>query len=44
MTSGYVRTQDQEAALRMGIRDVILKPNSMEELGESLLRLLSTNE
>jgi CheY-like chemotaxis protein len=39
MTSGYVRPEDREAAHQLGIRDVILKPNTVEELGESLHRL-----
>jgi CheY-like chemotaxis protein len=36
MTSGYVRTEDQERALGMGLRDVILKPDSIEQLARTL--------
>ena len=44
LTSGYVRPQDQETAARVGIRDVILKPNTIEDLGEALVRLLNAEE
>jgi CheY-like chemotaxis protein len=40
MTSGYVRPEDRDAARAQGILDVIAKPNSMEELGRSLDRVL----
>jgi PAS domain S-box-containing protein len=43
MTSGYVRSEDQERALRMGLRDVILKPDTIEQLGRTL-DLLFQNE
>ncbi|MGB9405166.1 MAG: CHASE3 domain-containing protein [Candidatus Acidiferrales bacterium] len=36
MTSGYVRPEDQEEALRMGLRDLILKPDTIEQLGRTL--------
>ncbi len=36
MTSGYVRAEDQERALRMGLRDLILKPDTIEQLGAAL--------
>jgi CheY-like chemotaxis protein len=36
MTSGYVRPEDQERALRMGLRDLILKPDTIEQLGRTL--------
>ncbi len=39
MTSGYVRPQDREAAEQVGIRDLILKPDTIDELGRSLERL-----
>jgi PAS domain S-box-containing protein len=39
MTSGYVRPQDREAAQTLGVRDLILKPNTVEELGHALARL-----
>jgi PAS domain S-box-containing protein len=33
MTSGYVRPQDEETARSIGVRAVILKPSTVEELG-----------
>jgi PAS domain S-box-containing protein len=36
MTSGFVRPEDQERALRMGMRDLILKPDTIEQLGRAL--------
>ncbi|HMN45230.1 MAG TPA: PAS domain-containing protein [Povalibacter sp.] len=39
MTSGYVRPQDREAAEQVGIRELILKPDTIDELGRSLERL-----
>ncbi|HEY6641336.1 PAS domain S-box protein [Povalibacter sp.] len=39
MTSGYVRPQDREAAEQLGIRELILKPDTIDELGSSLERL-----
>lgn len=42
MTSGYVRSEDQEAAQRMGIREVILKPTTIEELVPLLDRLVGS--
>ncbi len=41
LTSGYVRTDDREAALQAGVHELVLKPNTVEELGEVLHRLLS---
>ena len=41
MTSGHVRPEDAEAAKQLGIRDVILKPNTVEELGNALHSLLN---
>jgi PAS domain S-box-containing protein len=41
MTSGYVRTQDRDAALKAGVRELVLKPNTVEELGGVLHRLLA---
>jgi len=40
LTSGYLRNEDREAAQRLGIRELILKPNTVEELGASLHRVL----
>jgi PAS domain S-box-containing protein len=40
MTSGYVRPQDEETARTLGIRAVVLKPGTVEELGTTLRELL----
>jgi PAS domain S-box-containing protein len=42
MTSGYVRAEDQEIAQKIGLRDLILKPNTVEELGNTLDRIFRT--
>jgi CheY-like chemotaxis protein len=42
MTSGYVRVADREAAQRIGVRELILKPNTVEDLGHVLERLFRT--
>jgi len=39
MTSGFVRPEDQERALKMGLRDLILKPNTIDQLGRILDRV-----
>ena len=39
MTSGYLRPEDQEKALQMGLRDLILKPDTIEQLGRTLDRI-----
>jgi PAS domain S-box-containing protein len=40
MTSGYVRPADRELALRTGVRELVLKPDTAQALGEVLHRLL----
>jgi len=40
LTSGYVRSEDVESAKQLGIRDVLLKPNTVEDLGKVLHALL----
>jgi PAS domain S-box-containing protein len=40
MTSGYVRSEDREMAKQCAIREVILKPSTVEELGAALDRVL----
>lgn len=40
MTSGYVRPEDRETAHRYGIRDFILKPNTIDDIGRSLDKTL----
>jgi CheY-like chemotaxis protein/anti-sigma regulatory factor (Ser/Thr protein kinase) len=39
MTSGYVRKEDEEIAMQLGVREIILKPNTLDELGKALSRL-----
>lgn len=41
MTSGYVRTEDRENARQCGIRDFILKPDTIEELSHALQRIFA---
>lgn len=36
MTSGYVRPEDRDTARDRGVHDLILKPNTVEELGRAL--------
>ena len=40
LATGYIRPQDTESARQLGIRDLILKPNTVEELGHTLHRIL----
>jgi PAS domain S-box-containing protein len=40
MTSGYLRPEDEEMAQQIGVKQVILKPNTTEELGFALDALL----
>jgi PAS domain S-box-containing protein len=40
LTSGYLRSEDRETAQQVGIREMILKPNSVEELGQAINRAL----
>jgi len=44
ITSGYVRQEDQDAAARIGVSALILKPNTIEELGDTLHRLFQKKE
>ncbi|HTR65860.1 MAG TPA: response regulator [Terriglobales bacterium] len=44
LTSGYIRPQDQEVAQRVGVRELLLKPDTVEELGAVLQRVLGGNE
>ena len=41
LASGYLRQEDIDAALAIGIREVVLKPNTVEELGPIVQRLLA---
>ncbi len=38
MTSGYLRTEDRERAAQLGIRELIQKPSTAEDLGQALAR------
>jgi len=40
LTSGYLRTEDRETAAECGIGELVLKPNTVDELGQSLDRVL----
>lgn len=41
LTSGYVRPEDVQTAQRLGIRDVMRKPNSIDELARVLDNILT---
>jgi PAS domain S-box-containing protein len=41
MTSGYVRTEDRALALKIGVRELVMKPNTVDALGLALHRLLN---
>jgi PAS domain S-box-containing protein len=41
LTSGYLRAEEIEQALALGIREVVLKPDTIDELGPAVKRLLS---
>ena len=43
LTTGYIRSQDQQLAQKMGIRELILKPDTVEDLGNALHRVLSVS-
>lgn len=40
MATGYVRPGDHEKALSLGVRDLVLKPNTVEEMADTLSKLL----
>jgi nitrogen-specific signal transduction histidine kinase/ActR/RegA family two-component response regulator len=40
MTSGFVRNEDREHARKIGVRELLLKPSTVDGLGEVLHRLL----
>jgi nitrogen-specific signal transduction histidine kinase len=40
MTSGYLRPEDREAALKQGISELVLKPDTVQQMGHILARLL----
>lgn len=39
MTSGYLRPEDEEEAREIGVRELILKPDTIEELAKALHRV-----
>ena len=41
LISGYLRSEDRDLAAQLGIRELILKPNTVEELGLAIDRTLS---
>ena len=41
LTSGFIRPQDQDQAIEVGVRQLILKPDTVEELGVAVHRLLA---
>jgi PAS domain S-box-containing protein len=41
LTSGYIRKEDQEAASLLGINELVLKPDTIDELVRALQRSLS---
>jgi CheY-like chemotaxis protein len=43
MTSGYVRQKDRDAVAEVGVRELLLKPNTVEELGAVLHRLMQNH-
>lgn len=43
VTSGYVRPKDREAVKEVGVRELLLKPNTVEELGAVLHRLMQNH-
>jgi CheY-like chemotaxis protein len=43
LASGYVRADEMERARELGIREIIVKPNTPAELGPIVQRLLSTD-
>ncbi len=44
LSSGYLRPAEIEKARSLGVREVILKPNTVEELGPLVQRLLSARD
>ena len=44
LTSGYMRTEDRDAAVALGIRDVLPKPTTRELLGRTLRQVLDTRD
>jgi CheY-like chemotaxis protein len=43
VTSGYVRPQDEEAAMNLGVHAIVLKPDTVDELVQALDRLFQSS-
>jgi PAS domain S-box-containing protein len=41
LTSGYIRDEDMKIVRELKIRDLVLKPNTVEDLGDTLHRVLT---
>ncbi len=41
MLSGYVRPEDRDAALELGVKDLLLKPSSIEDLADAVDRQMA---
>jgi hypothetical protein len=39
-----VRKEDEEMAQRLGVREIILKPNTLDELGNALTRVFTAKK
>ena len=44
MTSGYVRKEDEETAQQLGVREIIMKPSTLDELDAALKRLFAKHK
>lgn len=44
LVSGYLRPEEVEEARAVGVREVILKPNSVDELAAAVHRIMSTQQ
>jgi two-component system capsular synthesis sensor histidine kinase RcsC len=44
MTSGFVRPEDQRAAEELGIRRIITKPSTLDQLGEALAEAIHSRQ
>jgi len=42
MTSGYVQAKDEELAKSIGVKQIILKPNTVDDLAQSLAQLFGS--
>jgi len=42
LTSGYLRDEDMQEARKLNIRELVLKPNTVEDLGSTLHRILGS--